>query len=134
MKKLLAIGLVILLSGCTVVDSYMLTHYDANEYAKINTIRFKANQYKAQCSDPVISSKNAVEVSDLTQEFEFYSEHIPRNDDGYKIAKTINEIAQGLKTQYETTAKVNAIFCKFKFESIERSAELAQKTIGARPR
>jgi hypothetical protein len=77
---------------------------------------------------------DAVAISKSTQEFEFYSQHIPKNDDGYKMAKNINAMAQGLKTQYDNNAKVSPIFCKFKFEGIERSAEIAQKTIGARPR
>jgi len=133
MKRLLLICLVFL-SGCTVLDAYLLTHYDPNEYAQINSIRSQANLYKSDCNDFVKSQINAASISKSTQEFEFYSQHIPRNDDGYNIAKNINEMAQGLKKQYDTNPKVSAVFCKFKFEGIERSAEIAQKTIGARPR
>lgn len=133
MKQLILLSLV-LLSGCTVVDSYLLTHYDPNEYAQVNSIRFKASQYKNDCNDPVKAKADANDIVNLTQEFQFYSEHIPKNDDGYNMAKNINEIAQGLKTQYDTSSKVSPVFCKFKFEGIERSAEIAQKTVGARPR
>lgn len=133
MKRLLLLCLVFL-SGCTVLDAYLLTHYDPNEYAQINSIRSQANLYKGDCNDFAKSQINAASISKSTQEFEFYSQHIPRNEDGYNIAKNINEMAQGLKKQYDTNSKVSAVFCKFKFEGIERSAEIAQKTIGARPR
>jgi hypothetical protein len=116
------------------MDAYFLTHYDPNEYAQINSIRTQANSYKNDCNDAEKSIANASSISKTTQEFEFYSQHIPGNDDGYKIAQNINEMAQGLKKQYDTNPKVSPIFCKFKFEGIERSAELAQKTIGGRPR
>jgi hypothetical protein len=133
MKKLLLSSLVVL-SGCTVVDAYLLTHYDPNEYAQINNIRLQASLYKDDCNDALKSESNAVLISRATQEFEFYSQHIPKNEDGYKMAQSINEMAQGLKKQYDTSPKVSPVFCKFKFEGIERSAETAQQSIGARPR
>jgi hypothetical protein len=134
MKRILLIMTVFALTNCTVIDSYLLTHYDPNEYAQINNIRSQANSYVVDCNDATKSAVNAATISKSTQEFEFYSQHIPRNDDGYKMAQNINEMAQGLKKQYETNAKVSPIFCKFKFQGIERSAEIAQKTVGARPR
>ena len=134
MKRLLLLSLVVALSGCTVVNSFLLTHYDPNEYFQINNIRTQASAFKTTCDDATKSYANAVTLAKSTQEFEFYSQHIPRNDDGYKMAQNINEITQGLKKQYEASTKVSPIFCKFKFEGIERSAETAQKTIGARPR
>ena len=133
MKKLLLL-LAVALSGCTVVDAYLLTHYDPNEYGQINAIRTQANAMQNDCLDMVKSSNNAAAMAKLTQEYEFYSQHIPKNDDGYSMSKSINEMAQGLKKQYDTNLKVSPIFCKLKFEGIERSAEIAQKAIGARPR
>jgi len=133
MKRLLLLS-VFALSGCGVVDAFLMTKYDPNEYDHINHIRVQAAEYKTQCDDAALSQTNAQVIVRDTQAFEFYSQHIPRNDDGYAIAKNINEMAQGLKKQYDTNPKVSAVFCKFKFEGIERSAEIAQKTIGARPR
>lgn len=133
MKKLLLLASLSLV-GCTVLDTYLMTRYDPNEYSQINNIRYKASRSKSDCDNYAKSTVNATEIANLTQEFEFYSQHIPKNSDGYKIAQNINEIAQGLKHQYETSSKVSPIFCQFKFEGIERSAEIAQKTIGARPR
>jgi sugar diacid utilization regulator len=133
MKKLLLL-VAVALSGCTVVDAFLLTPYDANEYAQINAIRTQANAMQNDCVDMVKSSNNAAAMARLTQEYEFYSQHIPRNDDGYSMSKSINEMAQGLKKQYDTSLKVSPVFCKFKFQGIERSAETAQKVVGARPR
>ena len=46
MKKLIAIVSVALLSGCAVLDAYLMT-YDANEYKIITEIRADAQNYKA---------------------------------------------------------------------------------------
>jgi len=43
-------------------------------------------------------------------------------------------MAQGLNDMYVKSDKVSPAFCKIKFESIEKNAELMQKTIGAKPR
>jgi len=46
----------------------------------------------------------------------------------------LNEIAQGLVTQYNISNKVSPIFCKLKFEGIEHSANTIQHVLGGRPR
>ena len=140
MKKLLVILAIVSLQGCaaiqgtTIYKSVMMSHFDNNEYAQINAIRTQANAMQNDCLDMVKSSNNAAVMAKLTQEYEFYSQHIPKNDDGYSMAQSINEMAQGLKKQYDTNLKVSPVFCKFKFQGIEHSAETAQKAIGARPR
>jgi hypothetical protein len=132
MKKILLL-LAILLSGCTVVDAYLMTKYDANEYQMITDIRSKARQSKTQCDDANISKINSGITAYSTQLFVLYSEHIPRNKDMIDASQALNTIAQGLADQYKNT-KVSTAFCKIKFESIETSAEKMQVIIGGRPR
>jgi hypothetical protein len=135
MKKfMLAVTVILSLSGCAVVDAYRMAPYDPNEYELITGIRAEAKHYKEQCNDPVISKMNASKLSLDIMMFALYSEHIPRNDALIKSSKSLQEIAQGLDSQYANAAKVSPAFCKIKFESIETSADRMQTIIGARPR
>jgi hypothetical protein len=123
-------------SGCAVWDAYMLTGYDPNEYRIIAEIRTDAYNYKQQCANRLMSESNAILISDKTQLFEFYSEQIPRNNNGVRASKNLNAIAQGLKTQYQNNpaVSVSPLFCKLKFASIENSAAVIQHVVGKRPR
>ena len=133
--KYLLIGLALVgLNGCTLVDAYLMTKYDPNEYKIVTEIRNNANSYRLQCGDPVASKTNAVLLADKTKLFQFYSEQIPRNNDGISAAKNLNEITQGLATRYQNGDTVSAVFCKLKFDSVEHSAELMQHVIGNKPR
>lgn len=122
------------LSGCTVLDAYLMTGYDSSEYAAITSIRTKASIAKDECDDFEKSKSNAIILADEVQYFEFYEQKIPRNENGYNAAKSLNKIAQGLKDRYQQENSVSKIYCETKFKSIEVSSELIQKTLGDRPR
>ena len=133
MKKLLVTIAITLLSGCTVLDAYLLTHYDPNEYKLITDIRAEAQLFKSQCDDADLSKLNSVKLANDTQLFVLYSEHVPRNDDVISASKDLHTLAQGLADQYNK-AKVSPGFCKIKFNAVESSADKMQKVIGSRPR
>jgi hypothetical protein len=133
MKKLLIAVSLIVLQGCTLIDAYLMTKYDPNEYQLITDIRSEARQFKTQCDDAVISKFNAGKIAYDTQLFVLYSEHIPRNENLITASKALDVIAQGLANQYKND-KVSPAFCKIKFDSIETSADKLQKVIGGRPR
>ena len=133
MKKLLLLPLM-LLSGCTVIDAYLMTHYDPNEYKLITDICAEAQLAKAQCDDPAASKANAVKVANDTQLFVLYSEHVPRNEQVISASKDLHTIAQGLADQYAKFDKVSPGFCKIKFTSVESNADTMQTIIGKRPR
>ena len=111
----------------------MMTGFDPNEYRIITEIRVDANHYKDACANALIAQTNAVAMAYKTDLFEAYSEQIPNNADGYKAAKSLNEIAQGLAKRYDTPP-VPPLFCKLKYSSIENSAKVIQHTLGNRPR
>lgn len=134
MKKLLAISIVTLLSGCALVDAYLMTKYDPSEYKQITEIRAEAQIYKTQCDNAMLSASNAEKLAYDTKVFALYSEHVPRNENVIKASSELNKIAQGLAEQYQKSDKVSPMFCKIKFESVEKSADSMQKVIGARPR
>ena len=132
MKRLIVL-LLPLLSSCAVYDAITMTGFDPNEYRIITEIRVDANHYKDACVNPLIAQTNAVAIAYKTDLFEIYSEQSPGNDDGYKAAKSLNEIAQGLTRRYDMPP-VPPLFCKLKYSSIENSARVIQHTIGNRPR
>ena len=134
MKKLVLLLSMFVLSGCSVLDAYLLTHYDPNEYQLITAIRADAQQFKTTCSDAELSRTNSAKLAKDTQMFVLYSEHVPRNNDVISASKSLHTIAQGLSDQYQKSDRVSPTFCKIKFESVETSADKMQKTIGARPR
>ena len=134
MKRILIVSAALALNGCALYDAYMLTGYDPNEYRIITEIRTDAYNSKQQCSNKVISKTNAILISYKTQLFEFYNEQIPGNNNGGRSSKNLNEIAQGLKTQYQNGIAVSPLFCKLKFTSIENSAAVLQHVIAGRPR
>ena len=107
--------------------------YDANEYMQITEIRALAGQYRKQCDNPVLAPQNAQFIANKTDLFEKYEELIPRNENGYKASKALNEIAQGLNTAY-AKGPVSATFCRLKYNNIEHSAELIQRVTAGRPR
>lgn len=134
MKKLLLVALVALLPGCALYDAYLMTPYDSAEYKLAVELRTDAHKYKAQCDDAATSKTNAQAIADKTQLFEFYSEHIPRNDNGASASRNLNEIAQGLLKRYNSGDKVSPTFCRLKFEGIEIGAVTVQSVLAKRPR
>lgn len=136
MKRLITILAVASLNGCALWDAYFMTKYDPNEYLLITQIRTDSGQYKRQCDNHLVASRNAVDIANKTDLFEKYSEQIPNNDNGIRASRSLNEIAQGLANNYLDSNKGNpsAVFCRLKYTSIENSATVIQHVVGARPR
>jgi hypothetical protein len=133
MKKLIVL-LFPILTSCAVYDAVTMTKYDPNEYLLISEIRVDARHYAMACANPIMSVSNASVMANKTELFQAYSENLPSNGDGVKAATALNEIAQGLVKQYESSTTVSPIFCKLKFEGIEHSADTIQHVLGNRPR
>jgi uncharacterized protein YceK len=138
MKTVSVAFMLVALAGCstvnTAIDAYLMTKYDPVEYDRITAIRAHATQYANDCDDMNSSKIHAGAIALETQEFEMYSEHIPRNSDNIKASQALNDIAQGLRKQYDTNNRVSVMFCKLKFTGIANSANLIQTTVGKRPR
>ena len=63
-----------------------------------------------------------------------FSQNIPRNDDTTKLASNLVELTKQGKELYVKNPNVSETFCKLKLQQINRSAEVAQKVIGKKPR
>lgn len=135
MRRILLLLAVTFLPGCALYDAYMQTGFDNNEYLLITQIRADAQAYKKQCGNHLFAANNAVAISNKTDLFEKYSEKIPRNENGIKASKSLNEIAQGLANSYiDPKGEPSATFCKLKYGSIENAAYVIQTVVGNRPR
>jgi hypothetical protein len=133
MKRILVILSTLVFTGCAVLDAYLMAPYDANEYLLITEIRTNAIQHRRQCDNPVLAQVNAQAMANRTELYEKYQEQIPRNANGFKAARALNEISQGLNTAY-VKGPVSSMFCRLKYNNIEHSAELIQRVTAGRPR
>ena len=133
MKKFVLVCAVALLSGCTLLDAYLMK-YDSNEYQQISDIRTTASIAKTQCDNPLISESNATVISNKTLAFVQFTQYQPHNDKVKAASVELDKMAQGLKDQYSKSSKVSPLFCKLKFSGIESSAETIQRVVGDKPR
>lgn len=133
MKKLLLIS-VLLLNGCALTDAYFMARYDTNEYGLINQVKTKALLAQDTCYDTNISKAKVNDLFATTTEFRNFTFHIPRNEEATKIADKLVLLVGESKDLYNKTDKVSEIYCKAKLQQIVRSADVAQSTLGAKPR
>ena len=135
MKKLIAVTLVATsLSGCALFDAYFMAGYDTTEYALVNKIKTKAELSVDDCKDQKVSKQNMNDLYFIAVEMRNFSENIPRNVDTAKLAGNLVELTKQGKDLYAKDSNVSETFCKLKLQQIGRSAEVAQKVIGKKPR
>ena len=135
MKKLIAVAIISTsLSGCALWDAYMMAGYDTTEYALVNRIKTQADLYAEDCKDGIKSKENIDRLYFTTIELKNFATNIPRNEDTAKLAGNLVELAKQGKDLYAKNPNVTETFCKLKLQQIGRSAEVAQKVIGKKPR
>ena len=135
MKKLIAVALITTsLSGCALFDAYFMAGYDTTEYALVNRIKTQADLYTEDCKDSNKSKQNLDSLYFTTIELKNFATNIPRNEDTAKLAGNLVELAKQGKELYVKSPNVSETFCKLKLQQIGRSAEVAQKVIGKKPR
>lgn len=133
MKKLLLI-LIIPLTGCTLVDAYLMAKYDTNEYALINEVTVKSQLAQDDCKDYDKSKTNSKTVYESSLSFSKFTMYIPRNEDATKMSQKLLLLTKGTKEYYDTHDKVSEFFCKSKFQQINKSAEEIQSVLARKPR
>ena len=119
MKKLI-LGLVALLSGCSILQ---VSHFDANEYELAVKIRSTASTQKCTPYNVESLYKTALNLKN-------YSEYVPNNENTFTMSKGLFTLVDEL---HEKTV-INETYCRLKLKSIEQSAEIIQKTLGAQAR
>ena len=135
MKKLIiAVVVATSLSGCALFDAYFMAGYDTTEYALVNKIKTKSELSVEDCKDVKKSKENADILYFTAVELKNFSTNIPRNVETTKLAGNLVELTKQGREQYVKDSNVSETFCKLKLQQIGRSAEVAQKVIGKKPR
>jgi len=134
MKKIILAISISLLSGCAVIDSYLMAKYDTNEYSAIATIRSQSEVAQAECDDRKRTEQNIDQVYKSSVFFKNFTQLRVRNEETAAIAYNIYLLSDQLKKHYEKNEAVSPTYCKLKFQQLEKGAITAQKTIGSKPR
>lgn len=133
--RLLLPLLLVSLSGCTVVDAYLMAKFDSNEYELVNQIKSTAEANIRNCSDRDKMNTVANDLFIKGTEFKNYTTHIPHNEKASLLSLEIYKEIDGLHARYSNVdKKISDTYCKTKLSTIEQSAETIQEVIGDKPR
>lgn len=133
--RLIILLMLSLLSGCTVVNAYLMAKFDANEYQLINQIRSTAEANIRNCNDREKMNTVASDLFIKGTEFKNYTSHIPHNEKTVVLSLEIYKEINGLNARYSNAdKKISETYCKTKLSTIEKSAETIQEVIGDKPR
>ena len=119
MKKLI-LGLVALLSGCSIL---LVAHYDSNEYGLVNKVRTEAQLKNCTKEGVQVLYQNALELKN-------YSQYLPYND----LTISMNNDLFTMVDELHQKETINPTYCGLKLNTISKSAEAIQKVIGGEPR
>ena len=134
LKLLIASSIVAFLPGCALWDAYFMANYDNLEYGLTNKVRTLSELAIEDCKDPQTSRENFEGIYFTTIELRNFTQYIPNNVDANKLANNLVELSKQGKEMYAKSNSVSEAFCKLKLQQINRSAEMAQKVIGSKPR
>lgn len=134
MKNILIITSLILLSGCSSINSLFVAKYDTNEYELINWIRTTAELSIESCNDVELSKQNFVTLYRGSLEFKNFTEYQRRNTDTHELATNLYQLVDQGVEMYATNDTVSTAFCEISLSQIEESAETIQKVLGDKPR
>jgi uncharacterized membrane protein len=134
MKNILIIVVLLLLSGCSTLNSFLVAKYDTNEYELINWIRTTAELSVETCDNNDVSKQNFVTLYRGSLEFKNFTQYLRRNADTHELSKDLYQlIDQGVEL-YATNDQVSQTFCELSLEQIIASAETIQQVLGDKPR
>lgn len=134
MKKLLAILILTLLSGCTAMDAYFMAKFDQNEYQLINDIRSLSQIGNEFCSNQQQMVPIVDRIYLKSIEFKNYAEFIPDNKATIKLSESLMDLTEPLHVRYHKTEKISEPYCKQKMEILKNAATTIAQTVGGKPR
>lgn len=134
MKNILVITALLLLSGCSTFNSFLVAKYDTNEYELINWIRTTAELSVETCSNNEVSKQNFVTLYRGSLEFKNYTQYQRRNTDTHELAKNLYQLVDQSVDMYASSETVSQAFCELSLDQIVTSAETIQQVLGDKPR
>lgn len=135
MKKLIPVILFSsLLSGCSLIDAYLMAKYDTTEHDLVNKVAVYSAITKPYCAETGKMKDYAFTLYGYSSELKNFSSHLPRNEMTVKMTDELHIMVTELNNKYTTSDKVNKTYCELKLQSISESANDIQKAIAKRPR
>ena len=134
MRTLLIIASVLLLTGCSTFNSFLVAKYDTNEYELINWIRTTAELSVETCDNNEVSKENFVTLYRSSLEFKNYTQYLRRNTDTHELANNLYKIVDQGVELYASSEIVSPAFCELSLAQITESATTIQQVIGDKPR
>jgi len=134
MKKVLAIIILSMLSGCAAMDAYFMAKFDVNEYQLINDVRSLSEISAEFCSNQqqMVPIVDRIYLKSL--EFKNYAEFIPENKSSIKLSESLMDLTEPLHKRYHGTEKISESYCKQKMSILNKSATTIAQVIGSKPR
>lgn len=134
MKNLIVGTLLILLSGCAMVDAYFMAGFDPNEYLLVDDVRSTAQVSVNQCENREQMNSIVNSMYLTATKLKNYAQFIPHNEKTIPLAESLYDEVYKLQTRYQSPEKIGKAYCKMKLNIIEKSAETIQEVLGSKPR
>ena len=134
MKKVLAIIILSMLSGCAAMDAYFMAKFDQNEYQLINDVRSLSQIGSEFCSNQQQMVPIVDRIYLKSIEFKNYAEFIPENKATIKLSESLMDLTEPLHVRYHKTEKISEAYCKQKMDILSKAATTIAQTIGSKPR
>lgn len=130
MKKIVAIGLMVMLTGCSILN---MARYNPNEHMIVNNIRTIAELSEDACNDHFKMIPIAEKLYFTSVELYNYNSLVPYNDEAINMSKSLVEVTKGLNDRYHAENVVGAEYCKIKLKTIHDSSKAIEYVIVRKP-
>ena len=133
-KTITLISVILILSGCSVIDAYRTSKYDNNEYMSVTQIKTISQISIPFCDARVFNYALVDQLYNSSMFAVNYTQHIPRNEDTHNLLVDLHNLILNFKARYDTGGNVSNTYCRLKLKQISAAAEQMQRVIGSKTR
>lgn len=134
MKRLLSVlVLSTALSGCAIVDSYLMARYDNVEYDYMVRIKTTADLALNTCNERETSKQSANQINFLAKSLLNFAQYTPRDQNVESMAAELTKITEPFADRYKSNSDVSEMYCKMKLQVISTSTDAMLKVTGKKP-
>jgi hypothetical protein len=123
MNKFLMIGLISVITGCSVIGA----KYDANEYSTFTRIAAEAMEAKQVCGNQEQVRYYASRLRDDSAFAIIYTKYESYNEETFQMATEIKKMVDELNVSVDK-GNMSQTFCSIKLDIIQQSAETAMRS------
>ncbi len=127
MKNLILAVIVVLASGCSLLNS---SRFDHLEYDNFITMITLAEHTKPYCGSDKGQVMSRVYLMDgQADHLENYTQFRINNEDTHKIASTIQDTVDEMVKRYNSGKPVSKVYCEAKIDNIVVQAKIGAKAV-----